>query len=263
VTAIADAADRELLRAALREAGAVALRYFRRRPASWTKGPGQIVTEADLAIDELLHQRLIGARPGDGWLSEERPDDGSRLDRERVWVVDPIDGTRSFAAGVAEFTISVALLVEGRAVLGGVLNPATGEHFEAALGEGAWCGGARLRASRCRDATAARLLASSVELRRRSFAELIPSALFTTLGSLAYKLALVAAGRYDGLISRRSAADWDLAAAQLLISEAGGLLGDAAGRPLRLNGAEPRHGGLIGAGTKSLFDMLLAYLTKA
>ena len=106
--------DRRLLRRAVTAAGALALEHFRAGPAHWYKGPGQVVTQADLAIDGLLHEVLIGARPEDGWLSEERADDGSRQRRRRVWVVDPIDGTRAFADGEPEFAISVALVVEGR-----------------------------------------------------------------------------------------------------------------------------------------------------
>jgi myo-inositol-1(or 4)-monophosphatase len=126
--------DRRLLRRAVTAAGDLALEHFQTGAEPWQKAPGQLVTEADLAVDRLLHDVLIGARPDDGWLSEERPDDGSRHRRRRVWMVDPIDGTRAFAAGKLEFTISVALVVEGAPLLGAVLNPASGEHFEAQLG---------------------------------------------------------------------------------------------------------------------------------
>ncbi len=257
------AADRALARQAVAEAGALALRHFSQGTASWDKSPGQIVTEADLAIDELLYQKLRGARPDDGWLSEERPDDGSRHGATRLWLVDPIDGTRSFAAGAPEFAISVALLIEDEPVLGLVFNPASDECFEAVRDGGAWCNGRPLRVSERTEPAGASLLASSSELRRRHWPELIPSALFTTVGSLAYKLALIAAGRHDGLVSRRWVHDWDLAAAQLLIREAGGHLADASGRPLRLNSAEARHKGLVCAGTKALFDRLLVYLVEA
>jgi myo-inositol-1(or 4)-monophosphatase len=111
-------ADRKLLRRAVTAAGALALEQFRAGPGHWHKAPGQVLTEADLAIDRLLHDILIGARPEDGWLSEERADDGSRHRRRRVWIVDPIDGTRAFVDGAPEFAISIALAVEGEAVLG-------------------------------------------------------------------------------------------------------------------------------------------------
>jgi myo-inositol-1(or 4)-monophosphatase len=255
--------DRRLLRRAVAAAGALALEHFQAGAPSWQKAPGQLVTEADLAVDRLLHDALIGARPEDGWLSEERADDGSRHRRRRVWMVDPIDGTRAFAAGKAEFTVSVALVVEGAPLLGAVLNPATGEHFEAQRDGGAQLNGARIQISERRTLAEARLLSSRTEMERRNWPALMPEAQFTPMSSLAYKLALVAAGRFDGLISLRASHDWDLAAAALLISEAGGRLSGADGRPLALNQPEPRHAGLAAAGTTALHRALVARLRTA
>jgi myo-inositol-1(or 4)-monophosphatase len=242
------------------EAGDLARSHFRAGGAHWFKGPGQVVTAADVEIDRLLHEKLIGAFPQDAWLSEERTDDRARLHRRRVWVVDPIDGTRAFAHGLPEFAISVALVVDGAPVLGVVANPATGECFEAERGCGAWQGGVRLRASSHDRLAGAQLLSSRTELRRRNWPALIPEATFTDLSSLAYKLALVSAGRFDGLISRRASHDWDLAAAQLLIGEAGGLLTSADGADLILNQPEPRHPGLAAAGTRALHRALVVRL---
>jgi myo-inositol-1(or 4)-monophosphatase len=255
--------DLALLRTAVKAASELAMRYFRADPEHWTKGPGQIVTEADIAIDRQLHDLLIGARPEDGWLSEERPDDGSRLEKRRVWIVDPIDGTRSFAAGSPEFVISIALVIDGRPALGAIANPVTEENFEAVLGAGARLNAKGLIPSNHGDTAAADLLASASEMRRRDWPSLIPEARFTTIGSLAYKLALIAAGRYDGLISLRSCHDWDIAAAALLLSETGARLSDAEGRPITLNSGTLRHHGLVAAGRKSLYDQLLATLEGA
>jgi myo-inositol-1(or 4)-monophosphatase len=238
-------------------AGKLALNHFGARGAHWFKGPGQVVTAADLEIDRLLHDALIGAFPADGWLSEERADDRARLERERVWVVDPIDGTRGFAHGLPEFAISVALLRDDAPVLGVVFNPATGECFEAERGYGAWSGDASLRVSAHAALLGARLLSSRTEMRRRNWPALMPEATFTDLSSLAYKLALVAAGRFDGLISRRACHDWDLAAAQLLIAQAGGRLTAADGGALVLNRPDPRHSGLAAAGNDRLHRALL------
>jgi myo-inositol-1(or 4)-monophosphatase len=253
-------ADRRLLRRAVSAAGALALEHFRTGPSHWYKGPGQVVTQADLAIDRLLHDVLIGARPEDGWLSEERADDGSRQRRRRVWMVDPIDGTRAFADGEPEFAISVALVVEGEPVLGAVLNPATEEHFEAKRDGGARLNGVRLRISDRRELAGARLLSSRTEMKHRHWPQLIPEGQFTTMGSLAYKLALVAAGRFDGLISLRASYDWDLAAAALLIGEAGGRISEANGGPLVLNKPATRHEGLAAAGTTALHRALVTRL---
>ncbi len=250
-------ADKALLSTAVVNAGAIALRHFRVDAKQWYKGPGQIVTEADIEVDRYLHDTLIKARPDDGWLSEERQDDGSRHRCQRVWVVDPIDGTRSFAEGVPEFTVSVALVEAGKPVLGAVFNPATNEHFQAVAGGGATLNDQPLMPSDHQEIADATLLASSGEMRKRRWSERMPSAAFTTIGSLAYKLALVAAGRFDGLVSLRSCNDWDLAAAVLLLQEAGGWLGDASGKFLALNGPTLRHDGLVAAGTKSLYNHLI------
>jgi myo-inositol-1(or 4)-monophosphatase len=248
------------LRAVMAAAGDLALNHFRAGGEHWFKGPGQVVTAADVEVDRLLHERLIGAFPDDAWLSEERADDHVRLQRRRVWVVDPIDGTRAFANGLPEFAISIALLVEGAPVLGMVANPATGECFEAERGCGAWQDGARLRVSTHDRLEGARLLSTRTEMRRRNWPALMPEAAFTDLSSLAYKLALVAAGRFDGLISRRASHDWDLAAAQLLIDEAGGVLTVADGANLVLNQPELRHAGLVAAGSEALHRALLIRL---
>jgi myo-inositol-1(or 4)-monophosphatase len=248
------------LRRAVAAAGELALSHFGAGGAHWFKGPGQVVTAADLEVDHLLYDSLTGAFPEDGWLSEERADDRARLRRQRVWMVDPIDGTRAFADGLAEFAISVALLRDGAPVLGVVFNPATGECFEAERGCGAWCGGVRLRVSTHDALQGARLLSSRTEMRRRNWPALMPEAAFTDLSSLAYKLALVAAGRFDGMVSRRICHDWDFAAAQLLIAEAGGrLTGPDGGAPV-LNQPDPRHSGLVAAGAADLHRALLERL---
>ncbi len=253
-------ADAALLSTAVSEAGSIALRHFQKGGRRWQKGPGQIVTEADIEIDQALHDILIGARPDDGWVSEERPDDGSRHRCQRVWIVDPIDGTRSFAEGTPEFAISIALAEQGKPVLASVFNPATDEHFQAMAGQGATIGQLKLSPSDHLEIDGAKLLVSSSETKKRRWPEQMPAAKFTTIGSLAYKLALVAAGRFDGLVSLRPSNDWDLAAAALLIREAGGWLGDASGQPLVLNGPTLRHEGLVAAGTEKLYSSLVSQL---
>jgi myo-inositol-1(or 4)-monophosphatase len=256
-----DASSVAAARAAVVEAGRIALRYFRQPHRSWQKGPGQLVTEADIAVDRFLKGALHDAAAGDGWLSEETEDDRARLASRRVWVVDPIDGTRSFSEGVAEFTISLALVRADRPVFGFVLNPATGEMFEAVAGRGATRNGERLRASPAVSLDDAHIVASRFESRRRGFAALVPTAALSSLGSLAYKLALVAAGRYDGYLSWRRTHDWDIAAAVLLLAEAGAVVGDAGGGAIRLNQPEPVHSGVLAAGA-GLYPQLLAATAK-
>jgi myo-inositol-1(or 4)-monophosphatase len=263
VSALDLGTELELARAAAVAAGQLALSQFGAGRRSWYKGPGQVVTEADLAVDTLLHDMLRGARPDYGWLSEERIDDRSRTRCPRVWVVDPIDGTRAFAEGVPQFAISVALVERGEPLLGVVLNPATAECFEARRGGGAALDGRQLSVSARTDLAGAALLSSRTEMKRRHWPNLIPEAEFTTIGSLAYKLALIASGRFDGLVSLRASHDWDIAAAQVLIGEAGGRLTDAAGRAIMLNRETPRHIGLAAAGTERLHGALLARLETA
>jgi myo-inositol-1(or 4)-monophosphatase len=244
VTALALQDD---VRAVVAEAGRLAMRHFRTDYARWEKGPGQIVTEADLAVDELLKERLLRLLPDAAWLSEETPDDRLRLGQHRVWVVDPIDGTRSFVAGVPEFTVSVALIEDGRPVLGFVLNPATAELFEATRDGSTFLNGALVHGSDQRSLSGARILCSSTENRRRNFKALLPTAEVATIGSLAYKLALVAAGRFAGYLSWRYSHDWDIAAAVLLLARAGVRITDANGMDIVLNRPDPRHDGLLAA----------------
>jgi myo-inositol-1(or 4)-monophosphatase len=240
-----DEVDR--VRDAVVESGRIAMRFFRRGHERWEKGPGQVVTEADIAIDRYLHATLLAGEPSAGWLSEETEDDPSRIGRHNLWVVDPIDGTRSFAEGKAEFTICVALLTSDRPVLGFVYNPATGEMFEARRGEGAFLNGEPMKASARTDLAGASIVCSQGENRRRHFEAMLPHTKVTTIGSLAYKLVLVAAGRYDGYISWRRTHDWDIAAAALLLEESGALLTEASGAPIRLNRDVPRHDGILAA----------------
>lgn len=228
----------------VRRAGAVAMRYFRNDVRAWEKTPGAVVTEADLAIDSLLARELPLA--GDAWLSEESADDPGRLAADRLWIVDPIDGTRSYVAGKAEFAISVALWTRASGVvLGVVLNPATDELFLAARGRGAWRNGVPSTLRPWSETSETKLLVSGREARKVGFDRRFPGCDVRGLGSLAYRLALIAAGEADGLVSLRQVADWDLAAAALMIEEAGGRITDRHGRALVLNAPSPKHAGLV------------------
>ncbi len=232
---------------AVRAAGGIAMEHFGRQGRSWEKSPGQLVTETDLAVDRHLHAALCALVPAAAWLSEESADDGRRHDADLVWVVDPIDGTRSFAAGKPEFTICVALVAGDRPVLGSLLNPATGEHFEAVAGRGATLNGRALKVREPAFGAAARIVLSAGERRTRDFRPMLPEAELSTIGSLAYKMALVAAGRFDAYFSWRYSHDWDIAAAMLVLAEAGGMVSDRSGGALLLNRASPRHAGLLAA----------------
>ncbi|MBV9774485.1 MAG: 3'(2'),5'-bisphosphate nucleotidase CysQ, partial [Gemmatimonadetes bacterium] len=182
-------ADLDLAVAAARAAGEAVMRFFRHGGEVRYKGPEQPVTDADLAADRILRERLLAARPEYGWLSEETADSPERLGRRRVWVVDPIDGTNSFVQGIPEFAVCVGLAEEGRAVLGVVYDPATDELYSAAAGGGAFRNGEPIRVS---GAGERRVLASRSELRRGEFAAFREGWSVAPMGSTAYRMAKVA-----------------------------------------------------------------------
>jgi myo-inositol-1(or 4)-monophosphatase len=238
---------RDLLAAAVREAGALALKSFRGPVRQWIKGTSSPVCEADIAVDALLRERLGAAFPAYGWLSEETEDDPQRLTAQAVWIVDPIDGTRSYLAGRDDWVISVALAAGGRPTLAAVFAPVTDEFFFAAIGEGATCNGNPIRVGEGTGLEGARLLGPKRYL--GSLAELHPSVVaLPRIGSLALRLARVAHGQVDIAIVSGNSHDWDLAAADLLVHEAGGVMTDFTGRPLSYNQPQAAHGALIAAG---------------
>lgn len=242
------AADHRLIVEAVREAGALASRYFGGPLNVREKGPGDPVSDADLAVDSLLCEKLREARPGYGWLSEESEDDPARLGHAPLFIVDPIDGTKTFIRGVPDFAVCVALVRDGRPLAAAVFNPATGEFFDARLGGGARLNGASIAVTGRASVAEARLLASARELRSARDADAFAGAHVSNRGSIAYKLALVACGRYDGAVSMTAKSDWDIAAAELIVSEAGGRVTTAAGGAFRYNRASVRHPSVIAAG---------------
>jgi myo-inositol-1(or 4)-monophosphatase len=236
----------DLLVGAVREAGVLALKTFQAPVRSWTKGESSPVSEADIAVDHLLRERLV--RPGFGWLSEESEDDHSRHGAERLWIVDPIDGTRAYLAGRPDWTISVALVVSGRPRLAAVLAPASDELFLAVAGAGATRNSAPIRAS-----AGDRLEGANVAGPKRLIQALAARAPGITvaprIGSLALRLVRVAQGELDLAFASGSSHDWDLAGADLLVHEAGGAMTNLVGRTLTYNQPELVHGSLVAAGT--------------
>jgi myo-inositol-1(or 4)-monophosphatase len=233
-----------------REAGAIALAHFREGAQTgariWHKAGNSPVTEADLAVDAFLKERLAAALPEAAWLSEETADDPVRLGRELLWIVDPIDGTRAFLSGIPDWSVSIGLLAAGRPILGLVYAPALGRLYEGTLGGGARCDGARLTGPAAGGLEGARVagpkpMIDAIE-RRAGRVERLPK-----VPSLALRLARVAEGSIDiGLVSADSH-DWDLAGADLILHESGGRLTDLHGGPVRYNQAAPIHGELVAA----------------
>lgn len=245
--------DHDLALAATREAGAIAMRYFRSGVKSWHKKPNDPVSEADLAVDALLKEKLCGARPDYGWLSEESGVAGQSATR---WVVDPIDGTRAFIEGKPEFTICVALVHEGAPVVAAIYNPASEELFEATAGGGARLNGKPIQASGHASLMEARFLASRRTFERHGWLARTAKADFAYRNSIAYRMALVAAGKYDAAISLTEKSDWDVVAADLLVREAGGRVTTADGAPLQYGSEKYRHPSVIATGAYVFDDVL-------
>ena len=214
--------------------------------AHWSSSRGP-VTEADLAVNRVLRQVLV--RDGEGWLSEESVDDLRRLKKHRVWVVDPLDGTREFVAGVPEWCVSIGLVEDGRAIAGGVCNPATGETFLGSLAAGLTYNGSRAWASRKRSLAGAVVLASRTEVKRGEW-ECFRDGRFVIrpVGSVAYKLALVAAGLAGATWTLTPKNEWDVAAGGALVEAAGGFVRSLANSPLTFNNETTTISGLLAGG---------------
>nr|WP_277346029.1 3'(2'),5'-bisphosphate nucleotidase CysQ [Sneathiella chinensis] len=247
---------------AVQEAGKIALKFYKSDLKSWDKKPGDPVSEADLAIDTYLRERLLASHPSYGWLSEETADDPDRLSKSRVWIVDPIDGTRSFIAGKPEFTIAAALVEDGVPVCAAVLNPVTGEMFEALQGHGAFLNREKLICSPKADLEGARLLASRQAFEWHNWLEDAPSAKFSHINSIAYRIVVVADHQYDASLSLSAKSDWDIAAADLILSESGGISTTTKGERLIYNKKKPLHRTVISSGKAlhpTLMDLLKDY----
>ena len=254
-------ADLELLSLAAAAGGELAMKFFRQNPAVRSKLGGSPVTDADTEVDELLRTRLLAARPHYGWLSEETADDPAQRSHDTIFVVDPIDGTRGFIDGDDRWCVSLALVRGGRPVVAVLNAPARGESFTAIAGEGAWSGASRLSVSTASTFSGARLAGPRGWLRTDAIAA-VQAALEAHVPSLAYRFAMVAVGRLDAAFASPRANDWDLAAADLLVHEAGGRLTDLEGGIPRYNREVPRHDALAAANAV-LHPALLAIVRAA
>jgi len=248
--------DYALLKLAAREAGELALTYFRKSIIVKRKIDGSEVSEADLALDVALKLALHVPRPNYGWLSEETEDDPERLEHRRVWVVDPIDGTNAFLRHLPEWTVSAALVEDGVPVLGVVFNPATKEFFHAMRGKGAFLNDQPIAASTKSTLDGALLIASGGLFKKKIWKEPWPEVKTRWVNSVAYRLALVACGEADATISLSAKCEWDLAAAALIVEEAGGTITDHHGEAHRYNRASPRFSSLVASG-KALHPLLI------
>ncbi|WP_286173969.1 inositol monophosphatase family protein [Rhodobacter sp. NTK016B] len=261
----ADLADLALLREVALEAGEIAHRYFRAQPEVWDKGDGQgPVTEADLAVNTHLHDRLRKARPDYGWLSEESDPLGdlSRLERDTTFVVDPIDGTRAFIDGQPGFAHALAVVRAGVPVAALVHLPELSLTYGAAQGAGATLNGEPITATTRRDPEGATILCARPALDPEHWPGGLPPVKRQFRPSLAWRLALVGEGRFDSMLTIRDAWDWDIAGAALIATEAGATVTDRHGRALTFNRPEARSAGVVAAG-QALHGILIAGLGGA
>lgn len=218
------------------------------------------VTEADKSVDAVLRKELL--REGEGWLSEESVDDLSRLDKRRVWVVDPLDGTREFVAGIPEFCVSVGMVEDGRPVAGGICNPVTNEVFLGSVESGVTYNGKPAKPSQRTSLEGALILASRSEVKRGEWQAFDnPSFNVRPMGSVAYKLALVSAGLADVTFTLTPKNEWDVAAGAALVESAGGYVRTLDNAPLRCNQKNPLLSGLL-ACAPNLREELLARVSS-
>jgi myo-inositol-1(or 4)-monophosphatase len=238
----------EVAAEAARAAGKVVMPYFNGAEYDVReKSRGNPVTSADLEANRKIKEVILQNFKGDGWLSEEEADSSERLGHERVWIVDPIDGTKEFMEKVPEFSISVALVVSGTPRAAVVFNPATDEIFIAERGNGTFFNGKRVRVSNRGELEGSLILASRSDYRDGKYAELKTYFELKPVGSIAYRLAQVAAGNGDATFTLKNTREWDVAAGCLLVEEAEGVVTDEGGSRLKFNRSNLRIGAVLAA----------------
>jgi len=249
----------EVARAAAREAAAILREHYARETKSWEKSDDNPVTLADLASDRAIARRLRAAFPSDALLSEETLSDPARLENPRVWIVDPMDGTKEFIQRIPEFGVSIALCERGEPVVGVIANPVQDVTLWATRGGGCFRDGKRVEVSRCTELSAAVVIASRTEISRKQFdpyagwfKEIRP------VGSIAWKLACIASGDGDLNISVAPKNEWDVCAGDLLVREAGGAYLAFDGSPRSYNQADPLIGAGMAAGRRELLERFFA-----
>jgi myo-inositol-1(or 4)-monophosphatase len=244
-------------------AATIAMGHFGGRPGkSWAKADGSPVSEADLAVNAYLKGVIAAARPDDGWLSEECADTPGRLDKRRLWVIDPIDGTRDFLRGRSGWAVSVALVEDGAVRVAVLAAPAQKRLYAASAGEGATLNGRRLAVSGLATLEGVRLPIDPPNLTASFWPSPWPGTAVAKPNSLALRMAMLAADEADAWMEGRSVAEWDVAAASLILAEAGGTVTDRHGRPLRFNQPQPVVHGLAAA-TPALHAEVLGRLDHA
>ncbi|MGV8989255.1 MAG: 3'(2'),5'-bisphosphate nucleotidase CysQ [Cypionkella sp.] len=253
--------DLALLIGAARQAGEIALRHWRNSPRVWEKPDGQgPVSEADLEVNAALETVLRAARPDYGWLSEESADDPERLETEAQFILDPIDGTRSFLQGDTAFSHALAVVRGGEVVAGVVFLPAQDKLYAASARGLATLNGREIRAHACVSTDRARVLTGKITLAPELWPGGVPALDRHFRASMAWRLCLVAEGAFDAMLTLRPAWEWDIAAGALIAARAGAVVSDRSGAPLHFNAKDPRSEGVVVA-SAALHQDLIGRLT--
>jgi myo-inositol-1(or 4)-monophosphatase len=240
------ARDLALLTDAAREAGRIALRYWRKDPQVWDKGGEHgPVTEADLAVNDMLKAKLLAARPDYGWLSEETPDNADRLAVDTVFIIDPIDGTRAFVAGEETWAHSLAGAHQGKVTAGVVYLPAIDRIYTASLTAPAMKDGELIAVSGRDRLEGANILTTKANMLQEKWPGGVPEIIRSFRASLAYRMCLAAEGRFDGMLTLRDAWEWDIAAGALIAERAGAVVTDMTGAALHFNSAGAQAKGVL------------------
>lgn len=257
--------DAKLIQSVAKEAGRIALSYFQKTELRvWSKDNDTPVCEGDLAVDEFLRTTLMQNRPGYGWLSEETKDKAERMRCGRLWIVDPIDGTRSYINGGEHWCISIALIEDMKPILGAIYVPTKDEFYFARKGCGAFLNKQQISVSNADDIDYARMMGNSDEIDSK---QLWPVAWPETMeiiyaNSIALRLAYVASGNAEICVTLRPKNDWDIAAADLILHEAGGMLIMGNGESLIYNRTKPLHDHII-ATTPKLYNSVMQRVNPA
>jgi len=214
------------------------------------------VTAADLLADQILRETILEQFPNDGWLSEETQDSGTRLTKDRVWIVDPLDGTREFIQQIPEFCVSVSLIENDVPVVAVVINPVTKDQWIASKGGGTWQNGTRVTVTENADPQNATTAVSRSEMRRGALQKFENQMTLVPLGGMVSKLVSVADGQYDATFTCFQRREWDVATGCLMIAEAGGTVSQLNGKPIRFNQADSTIHGIV-ATNAHLHDSIL------
>ncbi|WP_303048720.1 3'(2'),5'-bisphosphate nucleotidase CysQ [Pseudooceanicola sp. HF7] len=251
--------DLDLLKTAARAAGEIAMSYTTGTLDIWEKPDDQgPVTEADLAVNEALRNCLTEGRPGYGWLSEESPDDTARLARDRVFIIDPIDGTRGFMNGESAWAHSLAVAERGQVIAAVVFLPVKDQMFAAARGAGATLNGTPIACTPQAETQGATILAAKPNFAPAQWNGPVPGFDRHYRPALAYRLSLVAQGRFDAMMTLRPSWEWDIAAGSLIAEEAGARISNRDGERLTFNSPTALLNGVVAAGPKLHAGILAA-----